>query len=171
MKQLIFTLFTLITALWFEVSLAHFGFILPFVFFQIFYITVVRRWQWGIVMSFLVCATLDSLLGYVSLPGGLLIVLMASIWRKRGDCSRLELQVVAVFFVLLIGLGNLFLWTIIAYHGKFEWFYWSWQFIFGVGVMAVISPFIINLQDFIAEKMGISTYLNIQKEELYSVAN
>ncbi len=151
--------------------MANFGFIFPLVFFQLFYITVVRRWFWGVVMSLLICSTLNSLLGYSSLPAALLVVLAGSIWRKRGDCSRLELQVLAISLALAFGLATLFVVTTIAYRGSFEWFYWGWQFVLGVGVLASLSPLIITLQDVLAEKLGISTYLNIQKEELYSVSN
>ena len=171
MKQIIFTAFTTFLALWLEVSLANFGVIVPLVMFQAFYVTVVRKWRWGAIVALVVCVHLDNLLGYMSLPAVLSVVVLASFWRSMGDCSRAELQVLPVGFGISCGLLVLFTLTIFKYHGHIQWFYWSVQFIGAVAIVAFASPFMIKFQDLLADKLQISTYSRVQKEELYSASD
>ena len=171
MKQILFTAFTAFLALWMEVSLANFGFIVPFVMFQAFYITVVRKWRWGIITSLLICAPLDNLLGYSSLPAVLVVIVIASFWRNIGDCSRAELQVFPVGFGVSVGVLVLYMTILLQYNGYIQWFQWSMQYLGAVAVIAFISPFIIKFQDILADKMELSTYSHIQKEELYSASD
>ncbi|MCM8542937.1 MAG: hypothetical protein NE328_21900 [Lentisphaeraceae bacterium] len=171
MKQIIFTAFTAFLALWLEVSLAHFGLIVPLVMFQAFYVTVVRKWRWGIITSLVICAPLDNLLGYTSLPAVLVVIIIASFWRSIGDCSRAELQVFPVGFGIGCGVLALYIIILLQYDGYIQWFQWSMQYIGAVLIVAFTSPFIIRFQDLLADKLELSTYSHIQKEELYSASD
>jgi len=171
MKQIIFTAFTAFLAIWLEISLANLGVIVPLVMFQAFYVTVVRKWRWGVITAFILCAPLDSLLGYISLPAVISVVIIASFWRKIGDCSRVELQVLPVSFSMTVGVLILFVATILKYDGYIQWFYWGAQFTAAVVITAFCAPFIIKFQDLLADKLQISTYSQIQREEFYSAAD
>ena len=171
MKQIIFTAFTAFLALWLEVSLANLGIIVPLVMLQAFYITVVRKWRWGVITAFIICAPLDNLLGYFSLPAVLTVIIIASFWRSIGDCSRVELQVLPVSFSMTFGVFVLFLVSILKYDGYIQWFYWGAQFAGAVVIVAFSSPFIIKFQDLLADRLQLSTYSQIQREELYSAAD
>ena len=171
MKQIIFTAFTAFLALWFEVSLSNLGITVPLVMLQAFYVTVVRKWRWGVITVLLVCAPLDNLLGYFSLPSMLVVIIIASFWRSIGDCSRVELQVLPVGFAIFWGVFTLFAVTILKYGAYIQWFYWGTQFAGAVIIVSLTSPFIIKFQDILADKMQISTYSQIQKEELYSASD
>lgn len=171
MKQIIFTAFTAFLALWLEVSLANLGIIVPLVMFQAFYITVVRKWRWGIITSLVLCAPLDNLLGYASLPAVIVVIIIASFWRNIGDCSRAELQVFPVGFGISFGVLVLYLSVLVKYDGYIQWFQWATQFCGAVVIIAFSSPFIIKFQDILADKLQLSTYSKIQREELYSAAD
>ena len=171
MKQIIFTAFTAFLALWLEVSLAHLGVVVPLVMFQAFYVTVVRKWRWGIITSLFICAPLDNLLGYTSLPAVLIVIIIASFWRSIGDCSRAELQVFPVGFGIGCGVFALYIIILFQYDGFIQWFQWSMQYIGAVLIVAFSAPFIIKFQDILADKMDLSTYSHIQKEEIYSASN
>ncbi len=170
MKQILFTFVTVFFSLWVQISVANWGFVLPLLFLQLFYITVVRKWRWGMLIALIACSVLDSLLGYFSLPAAVCMIVCASFWRNIGDCGRLELQFfpvgVALFPAVLILMAGIYF----RYGGYIEWLQWFWQFLFGVGVTAIIAPTLFKLQDFLAIRLEISTYSDIQHEELYSAS-
>ena len=171
MKQLLFTFVTVYIALWFEVALSNWNLVLPVLYMQLFYTTVVRKWRWGLLTALVSCAILDSLLGYISLPSALVVVIIASFWRNIGDCSRLELQILPIILSMLAAMGILFALLVLKYGATVEWLRWSMQFLFSVGVSAAIAPAYFRLNDFLAARLDISTYVEIQREEMYSAAD
>jgi hypothetical protein len=171
MKQLLFTFTAVYFAIWLEVALSNFNFVLPVLLLQLFYITVVRKWRWGLLTAFISCAVLDSLLGYMSLPSAVAIIIFASFWRSIGDCSRLELQFLPVIFAMLIAMLLLFVTIYLRYGGAIEWLRWSMQFAFSVIVTAIIAPAYFRAHDFLAIKLDILTYAAVQREEMYSAAD
>ena len=171
MKQIIFTAFTAFLALWLEISLANLGVLVPFVMLQVFYITVVRKWRWGIITALIICSPLDNLLGYYSLPAVVIVIIIASFWRSIGDCSRVELQVLPVGFGMACGVLTLLIVTVIQYGGYIQWLQWAFQAVSAVAIIAFTAPFYIKFQDILADKMQISTYSEIQRQELYSASD
>ena len=171
MKQLLFTFITVLFSIWAEVSLSTVHLVLPVLFLQLFYITVVRKWRWGLLTALIACSIVDSLLGYFSLPAAVFVIICASFWRNIGDCSRLELQFLPIIFTMFFGMVILFGTIYLKYGGFIDWVNWSLQFAFSVGVSAVAAPAYYRIQDMLAVSMDISTYSSIQREELYSAAD
>lgn len=168
MKQLLFTFITTLASIWLEVSFSTLGLVLPVLFLQLFYITIVRKWRWGIFVALVSCAMIDSLLGYFSLPSALCVIICAAFWRNIGDCSRLELQFLPVAFSMFGAMLILFAVLYLQYGGYVEWLSWTKQFFFSIVVTSIITPTYFRLQDLLAKKMDILTYANVQREELYS---
>jgi hypothetical protein len=171
MKQLLFTFITVLGAIWIEVSLSNVNLVLPVLFLQLFYVTVVRKWRWGLLTALVACSIIDSLLGYFTLPAAVCVIVCASFWRGIGDCSRLELQFLPVAFTMFLGMMVLLMTVFIQYRGYIEWFRWFMQFSFSVGVSAIIAPTYFRLLDMLAVRLDILTYSNVQREELFSAGD
>ena len=171
MKVVCFVAVCLFIGLWAELSISSAGLILPLLMVEVFYVTVLKKWKWGVISAFLLCHTLDSLTGYVSLPGMLLVVMMASFWRGIGDCSRLELQIIPIFICLCAAVSVMFILTHFKYGGFIAWGQVLVNFLVAVFGTSLISPLIIGIQDRVANALKIPTYTDIQHEELYSASD
>ena len=168
MKGIIFTAFILFWAIWLEVSLAVSGFIVPLLFIEMFYITVLNKWRYALLTALAVCNIVDSLLGYTSLPAVGFVIIVASFWRNIGDCSKVELQFIpislTVFFAMLINS------SIIAfkYDAVVPLTNWLYHLVGSVLLTIFLTPLVIRSQDWLAGKLKMVNYQDIQREEMYS---
>ena len=171
MKTIIFTFCIVVLSLWIEVSLSIFGMVAPALMMQMFYLTVVKRWRFSFLTALFACTILDSLLGYYSLPAVTFVIILASFWRSIGDCSRIELQFlpvsVTVFVAMLILFGSVYL----TYEGIVPLWKWTVQLFLSVLFAALLTPLMIRFQDWLALKLHILSYTEIQREEMYSAGN
>lgn len=171
MKVVIYTFFLLFLTIWTEVSLSNAGFLVPLLFFQMFYLTVVNRWRFSLLVALVACVLVDHLLGYTSLPSVLFTIVVASFWRSIGDCSKVELQFLPISVTLFAGVFILMICTFLKYGGTIPYWDWFVQLFGSVVCIAFLTPFLIRVQDWLATKLKILTYAEVQREEMYSATN
>jgi hypothetical protein len=171
MKSVLFTFCTVFFALWLEVSLSIFGIVAPALMVQIFYITVVKKWRFAFLVALVACTLLDSLVGYYSLPAVTLVIIIASFWRGIGDCSRVELQFVPIGMTVFLAMIVLFLTVYLSYGGAIPFWQWCGQLLIAVVFAAISAPVMIRFEDWLAGKLKILAYTEIQREEMYSAAH
>ena len=168
MKGVLFTAFLLFWAIWLEVSLSLAGFVVPLLLIEMFYITVLNKWRYAFLAALVVCNIVDNLLGYTSLPAVGFVIIVASFWRNIGDCSKVELQFfpisITVFFGMLITYFTLYL----KYDAIMPIKSWLYHLIGSVLVTVFLAPLMIRLQDWLAGKLKMVTYQDVQREEMYS---
>lgn len=168
MKGVIFTGFILFFAIWLEVSLAVAGFVVPLLFIELFYVTVLNKWRYALLAALIVCNIVDSLLGYTTLPAAGFIIIVASFWRNIGDCSKVELQFfpisITVFFAMLINLAIL----AFKYDAVVPLTSWLYHLVGSVLFTIFLTPLIIRSQDWLAGKLKMVNYQDTQREEMYN---
>ena len=168
MKGILFTAFILFQAIWLEVSMSLSGFVIPLLMIEMFYLTVLNKWQYAFFTALVVCNIVDSLLGYYSLPAVTFVIIVASFWRTIGDCSKVELQFfpvsLTVFFAQIILMISLAL----KYDAVIPFKSWAYQLVGSVLFTVLLTPFIIKYQDWLAGKLKMVSYQDTQREEMYS---
>jgi hypothetical protein len=170
-KGILLVALFVICSLWVEVSVSSLGLALPILYFQLFYVTVVYKWRGALLTALVSCTVLDSLLGYYSLPGALVVIVLSSFWRNSGDCSRVGLQGFPAGFILFFALFLQIVCVYLLYGGLIQWWRWLVQFVSGVSLLALMTPILIHLQDWLAHKLEVKTFAGFQREELYSATN
>ena len=171
MKIFCFTLISVFATFWAELALANAGVFLPLMMLQVFYITVVRKWKLALISAFIMCSSIDSMLDVISLPSMFVVVICASFWRSLGDCSRSEMQFLPLLFTLLPSLLVLFLLNHYLNGGLWNWSHFGIHFSIALFGGAFAAPFFIYVQDMLAAALKISTYTDIQREELYRASD
>ena len=169
--KVIFTFFILFLALWLEVSLSSLDIVMPLLMIELFYLTVVYKWRYSFLTALVACSILDSLLGYYSLPAAIFVIIVASFWRTIGDCSKVELQFLPVSVTIFAALLIIMACVYFSYGGVIPVWNWFVQLFGGVLLTVFFTPFIIRFQDFIARKLKVFTYADVQREEMYSASN